>query len=1119
VDDSILSGLSIQEEQKDAALAEGGDVVVLAGAGCGKTTTLVARYLYLLACGLTPDEIVAITFTERAGREMRTRIRARLRGWLADGQMAHEGWLERYVALDAAPIGTIHGFCARLLRAHPAEAQLDPDAAVLDEGKAGLLMREAVERALVWATQDEAASRCFELFGPDGLRELLAWLLARRLEVGQALAASADEVEARWRVAPSRWLASVLADRAWDDCLATLEASTPALPGDALDRLRQEAIGAVRSARRLAVAGDWQAAIDVLAGGLRKPGNAGSKSAWGEQAGEVRAALRTLAELYTHEIGKVMQRADPELDQELLEAWPGLAAAFGRAVADYQALKEHERAVDFDDLEEGALRLLREHPEVATYHRSHWKAVLVDEFQDTNERQRQLVEALLGAPAGQTGRLFVVGDAKQSIYRFRGADVTVFRQVEEQVRRAGGKVVHLVRTWRSHGALVELLNEILAPVLGEEDDPVRPYAVPFAPLKPAESRRARLGPPFLEIHVGVAQHADDGRRAAAAALATRLAELHCKEGLAWGEVACLFRATGQFPTYEEAFEEAGIPYVTVAGAGFYDRPEVRDVLNALRALAHPSDDLAMAGLLRSPAIGLADASLYLLRWGSDGRPRSLWEALQGDLSALDPSERARARRAAELVAELHPQVGRQPAGAILKRFLDETAYLAILRLAPKGERARRNVDKLLGDAHRSGLVAVDDLLEYVQALRGSGAREGEAPPEGGDAVQLMSVHKAKGLEFGVVVIADAGHEGNTRKPPAYLHAQWGLLPRLVHSEGADKREGLLYGLASRGEEAMDDAEERRLLYVAATRAKEKLLVSGHAAPGGDGLVWKGWLKRLAGALDEEDLAGVAAPGAGEQASLSLWQRRVLCCLYGPPEEEPDGAHRAQAPGAPPAGETAPAGALAALAPLAAPCAAPPAETPRTARDTPERVWRVVPRRRGQRAPSWLVGKLVHVGLRLWRFPGDAVLNEALEAAARAAGVADLGQIAGAVAEAQKLLGRFRRSQLWSELDGAPRRHEVPYAANGEDPWGRIDILARGPDGRWWLVDFKTDEVRSAAQLQARLTIHAPQLQRYGRAVAALLGEAPRLLLCFLDCQGGVQVQEIGAAPQAVSANP
>lgn len=1114
MDDSILSGLSLQEEQRDAAFAAGSDVVVLAGAGCGKTTTLVARYLYLLACGLAPHEVVAITFTERAAREMRTRIRRHLRNWLLHNPAAWGEWLERYAAFDAAPIGTIHSLCAALLRAHPAEAGLDPDFAVLEEGQAGMLAAEAVERALVWATQREEAWPCFDLFGPDGLRSLLAALLARRLEVAPALAASRDEVQARWQGAPARWLVSVLAGRAWEDCLATLEALEPRQPGDALDGLRQGAIAAVRQARRLAAEGDWEAAVRTLAEGVRRPGNVGTKAAWGEQVATVRAALRTLAGIYHDQIGRVVAKTDPALDRALIAAWPGLAAVFAQAVADYQTLKAQHRAVDFDDLEAGALRLLREHPEVAAYHRATWKAVLVDEFQDTNERQRQLIEALLGAPAGQAGCLFVVGDAKQSIYRFRGADVTVFRSVEQEVRRAGGRVVHLARTWRSHAPLVGLLNELLLAVLGQDDDPARPYAVPFAPLQPAEGRGSpRLQPPFVELHLGVGDSAEEGRQVAAAALARRLAELHREEGVAWGEVACLFRATTHFPVYEQAFEEAGIPYVTVAGEGFYERPEVRDLLNALRALSHPTDDLAMAGLLRSPAIGLTDASLYLLRWRPDGSRLPLWEALHSNLAALSPRQQECARRAAAVVAELHPQVGRQPTAAILKRFLDLTAYRAMLRLVPGGERAGRNVDKLLADAHRSGAVGLDDLLAYVQALRDCGAREGEAPPEGGEAVQLMSVHKAKGLEFGVVAIADAGHDGGARVPKVLVHREWGLLLQVTRSEGAEKREGVLHRLALSEEEAMQDAEERRLLYVAATRAKEKLLINGHLKQRQDGPAWSGWLKRLASALGEDELAGLALPGAGERASLALWQGRVGCCVYGPPPA----SEAATLPAAPaPAGDRAalPAEPLAVLAPLAPPCAPVPA-APQAASQArgvgvaPEQVWRVVPRRPGLRAPSWLVGKLVHVGLRLWRFPGEPGLQEALQAAARAAGLADEGQMERAVAEANRLLARFRSSQLWRDLEAAPRRHEVPYSAGPEDPWGRIDILSQRPDGNWWLVDFKTDEVRSEAQYRARVSEHTPQLQRYGRAVAALLGKPPLLLLCFLDCQGSVRVQDIG----------
>jgi ATP-dependent helicase/nuclease subunit A len=229
--------------------------------------------------------------------------------------------------------------------------------------------------------------------------------------------------------------------------------------------------------------------------------------------------------------------------------------------------------------------------------------------------------------------------------------------------------------------------------------------------------------------------------------------------------------------YEDALEQAGIPFVTVAGRGFYDRPEIRDLLNALVAISDPSDDLAMAGLLRSPAIGLSDATIYLLRW--DGHnPRSLWQAVtdfEFQLPSVAGEEGKRIERARTVIKDLSLWAGRATVAEVLKRFLDATGYLAMLQRVEGGARLRRNVEKLLTDAHKSQLVSVHDFLEYVQALRDVGARESEAPVEAVGAVQLMTVHKAKGLEFPVVVMADASHERRATAGAVMLDSDLGIL--------------------------------------------------------------------------------------------------------------------------------------------------------------------------------------------------------------------------------------------------------------------------------------------------------------------------------------------------------
>ena len=266
------------------------------------------------------------------------------------------------------------------------------------------------------------------------------------------------------------------------------------------------------------------------------------------------------------------------------------------------------------------------------------------------------------------------------------------------------------------------------------------------------------------------------------------------------------RLTASFEAYENALERAGIPFLTVAGRGFDGRPEVRDVLNALSALADPSDDVAMAGLLRSPAIALTDASLYRLRLaGAQPMPAaSLWDALRVCGETLPEPEAARARRAASLVEHLHGLVGRVPVAELLKAYLDATDYRAAL-LAAGQPRAARNVAKLLADAHQAGIVSVGEFLEYVAALRDSEAREGEARAVAEGVAQIMSVHAAKGLEWPVVVIGDANYQRSGSRQPPLLHPRWGLLLGLKDKAGETS---MMYRLAQREEAERDRGRGR-----------------------------------------------------------------------------------------------------------------------------------------------------------------------------------------------------------------------------------------------------------------------------------------------------------------------
>jgi ATP-dependent helicase/nuclease subunit A len=1199
----IVAQLTPNEEQRPAVRARGCDVVVTAGAGTGKTRTLVARYLSLLADGQPGRRghlrnLVAITFTRKAAREMRNRVRAEVRRYLTHADLTPEQrdrWQAVYAGLDAARIGTIHSLCTEILRAHPAEAGVDPRFRVLEEGQAALLRREALDAALSWAADDPEAVRLFALLdGPGGLREALQTLLSQRLDAAAAFDAVPEEPLAHWReILRERqrgWLHALTSDPAWTDAVATLGQSEPTDPDDLMAIQRRRALDTIDGAlshQRVDPApgehpGSDERAVDTLherldalssldeislVGGSYKtwPGGKAEKAA-------VKEALRTLRRLWRHHADLLSLQLTP-LDEQLAEAIPALRAAFRFACQRYRSEKGDERALDFDDLESGALTLLRDHPRVTARWQRQTEAILVDEFQDTNSRQRDLVHLLAGdpaqtatppspspplggirggAPPGGTGggatpgKLFIVGDAKQSIYGFRGADVTVFRTERERIagQDSSGQGWRLATSYRAHRGLIRALNDLLRPVLGEEADPRRPWAEPFAPIQPhRQDPGPGIEPPYVELHLTVGSKSDGALDRAARALVGRLAEM--VEGgaqvmdsgeprpLGYGDVAILCRASSSFSHYEDALDEAGLPYLTVAGRGFYDRPEIRDLLNALRALADPTDDLALVGLLRSPAVALSDAAIYRLvqardeasgpgdrvdavtRVDAGDRVDPLWAVLRRGEVELGVIGDKRAARAVRLISTLHTMAGRTGVGDLLKTFLDETHYRAALLKAGQ-RRAVRNVDKLLGDAHASGLVGVSSFLEYVSGLQDSGAREGEARAAAGGAVQIMSVHQAKGLEFPVVVLGDATWGGGGGGRGVLADPTLGVLPPLRDEE--DDELAAVYCLAEARQADQAKAEADRLLYVAATRAREKLLVSGYLSGiRKDGTPYKlgGWLGKLGRPLGLHDLE-IPYDDQGSlvhHRELHVGETSASCFIYEPACPHPRPAVPSAADEAEVPGTSLPSRGEDEERELPPPLLAPVAQEDVSAAQerTPQRVLsrlscpRVVPETKRAKAPSRVVGDLVHEALAAWRLPesrDDEAFDPWLQARARARGLVNPQQVTHAVQRSRRLLLRFQEDPLFEELAGAERRlHEVPFSVQrqGRVDTGQIDLLYRRRSA-WTIVEFKTDEVRRSADFERLLQEkdYVAQILRYTKAAEQLLGARPTCLLCMLD---------------------
>ncbi len=1070
-------------------------VVVTAGAGAGKTRTLVSRYLGLLAAGVDLRRVAAITFTRKAAREMRNRVRKEINTYLTNPKKPapadRDFWQAIYRNLDAARIGTIHSLCAEILRSQPAATGLDPRFELLDEGIANILRGQAVDDALSWAAENAAMLPLFAQLGEYRLRAVIGNLLARRLDAAETFAAlPAAPLEAwqrRLHQLQQETLAGLEARADWQAAVNSLRNNKANKADDRMEVQRQAALAILAAA-----AGPLPERLAALArlDGLNLTG--GAQGNWPDgksQLEEVKAGLRTLRDQW-RDNARLFTLALNARDELLAGLLPPLGQLFLEADRRYRAQKEARSALDFDDLEEATLRLLTDFPEARADWQLNLETILVDEFQDTNRRQSALLELLQGSHT----HLFVVGDAKQSIYRFRGADVTVYRQ-----KQAEAPLYQLGISYRAHAGLIEALNRLLEPVLGLPAADTPRYAAPFAPLGAfrAEPNKG-VTPPYVETHLAVGSKSEGGLNQAALAVAHRLRQIFDATDLTAGDVAILCRSSGAFAAYENALEAAGLPFLTVAGRGFYHRPEIRDLLNALQALADPTDDLALAGLLRSPVVGLSDEALYRLAQSEAGP--ALWATLRLRHADLPPDESRRAADAINLIETLHRQAGKTAIADLLKAFLDATGYRAALLQAGQ-QRAARNVSKLLADAHASGLVSVGEFLEYVAGLRDSGSREGEARAVAAGAVQIMSVHAAKGLEFPVVVLGDAANSGGGA-PGLILNPELGALLPLTDEEET----AAVYRLGSLLEAAQEEAEQRRLLYVAATRAAELLIINGNVTVNKEGrLGLGGWLKWLAKPLG---LEAITVEAAGAEA-IPLEPALGGGAVY-PPQWAAGFA-------AAPDSAVAAAGPVEALPLLRSLLPEQPEIAPA---ELPERVWQVVaPPAHRANAPGWVVGTLAHEALAAWRFPA-AGFDDWAVARARACGLTDRHQLEQAARAAGNLLRRLRAHPLFEEMNGAGcRRHEVPFEVQddaGAAQSGQIDAVYRH-NGRWVVVEFKTDHLANAAKLTETLRQkdYLAQMEQYQAAITRLLGEAPLVWLCLLDFAGEVRQLSLAEA-QAVA---
>ena len=801
----MLMGINrqLQPEQAAAAYELGRHISVTAGPGSGKTTVLVERYLHILRSQkLSIDQIVAITFTNRAANEMRERLRSRLNHILqtASGD-ERKRWLNYKRTLDGAVITTIHGFCARLLREFPVEARVDPQFTLLDEHRAQMLLEVTVEQVLTefLSANHAEISRLTLGVGRGRLADGLAHIYREVRGQGLSFAdlktktEQSHSTEFHYQQALNE-LSQTMGDflRVKTDHsghkgnYAELSALWPSLEKlirtapqhddladycravEAFRRLRPQARGEFKDHVQLLDALVWEKAL---------------------QGRVPQTCLDLFAKRYALELISLLTRVDQRLNQE----------------------KQQLSALDFDDLELRALELLTR-PEVIARTSERYRFFLVDEFQDTNNVQRQLLERLALRPSlRDSANLFIVGDRKQSIYGFRGADVDVFREMTGRLVAAGGQEKSLQLNFRSQPPLINFFNHLFARLFQpkEEVTDAERAQLGYVEHEPSEAKRElRDSGPLVDLLVTTESSGDDddpkleqsSRDLDAEQLARRIIELTTtvntgtagvspasSEGgteaatepdnpgsnIKYSDIALLFRAMTNVQTYESVFRRANIPYQTVLGRGFYEREEITDLIQLLRFLDNKTDELALAAVLRSPLCGISDNALLALRcapWLDEletadpllhfSQTRNLLHALKrhANVAYINDDEHALLERAENLINGLIARRHNYGIGNLLRYAVAQSEFMTVIAANFDGAQRLANVQRLFTLAERferSGAHLIRDFVRYVEEFEAIGSRESEGQiDEATNAVRLMTIHQAKGLEFPIVIIPE-----------------------------------------------------------------------------------------------------------------------------------------------------------------------------------------------------------------------------------------------------------------------------------------------------------------------------------------------------------------------------
>lgn len=786
--------MKVNDSQERAIKTIDRNIAVNAGAGTGKTKVLTERYVYILEHGdLEPNKevesIVAITFTKKATQEMIERIRMEVK----KNFHKDDKWRRYYRDLEQANISTIHSFCGKLLKENPIEANIDPLFQVLEDDKADKLLKESIIEILNKSleTNDEFL-KLMSAFKINRIENIVSdfysvynnirtvgldFEFVKSMTINQLEELRVNENDLKNIKEIIIYLSNNLTARS--KLCKMVKNEDPIWMKFYKDEYKDEELCTI---------------VEYI------ETNLGTSSKETEYFQKLR-----------NSITNVLKTKDIENIWLYIQVLDLLIAIDLK----YQELKMNLGVLDYDDLQIKVLNLL-DSEEIRSFYQSKFKYFMIDEFQDTNELQRKIFYKLTSVKKNlDQSNLFIVGDPKQSIYGFRGSDIDVFYNTIEDIKiTTGENPITMSMNYRTCNGVLNFINSVFADVMGDKYDHLIADKVEEEPID-IEVLENSDYTNYPELKTSEASSIYE-----ASLIAKRIKQLVDNGKFNYKDFAILFRATTRNYIYEDALKNYTIPYFNSSSKRFFYKQEILDIINGLKVISNPYDNIATIGFLRSPMVGISDNSLYyILKELNSSVYNRLIDLEHLTITVEDTNK---IKEALKLLEYFYETKDIDTISTITEQLVEKTYFIETALLKANGKQSLANIYKFIEMVKYyevNNKRSLEDFIDYIEEIKNNYEPEATMESEDSNVVKLLTIHKSKGLEFPVVIIPEMSKDSGGRYPNLLFNKDIGLGIKASDSSG-------LYDVIKNILTIKENEEKERALYVAMTRA-EKMLILGN----------------------------------------------------------------------------------------------------------------------------------------------------------------------------------------------------------------------------------------------------------------------------------------------------